>query len=240
MGARPFPYARGMCGRFQFAPSSPAVVEEEFELEATPDWPARWNLAPSQAVPTIRLGAADGLPREAGAMAWGLVPAWAKEGRAAAGFINARIETAASKPSFREAWSRRRCLVASTGWYEWTRKGGPPTLLRREDGAPFAMAGLWEPAAEDRPDARPTVTILTTAAAPEIEAVHHRMPVVLRREEQEAWLREGVPGIGGDPERPRLAHALAVSLVSKRLNKVREEGPELMTPEPEEGPGLFG
>jgi putative SOS response-associated peptidase YedK len=69
MGARPFPYARGMCGRFQFAPSSPAVVEEEFELEATPDWPARWNLAPSQAVPTIRLGAADGLPREAGAMA---------------------------------------------------------------------------------------------------------------------------------------------------------------------------
>jgi len=219
------------------------VVLEEFQLESLPSWPARWNLAPSQMAPVIFLGEGEA-PREATSMRWGLIPSWAKEGKAKAGFINARLETAASKPSFREAWRHRRCLIASTGYYEWVRKGGPPTMLSRPGEVPFAFAGLWEPSAAREDDLGPSCTILTAPAAPVIEHIHERMPVMLSREQQQAWLTKGDAGPAARNS-PELPFPLELRLVSARLNRVAEEGPHLLIPEdqapqaPDTSPGLF-
>lgn len=241
-----------MCGRFQFVPKSSTVFVEDWGLEGGEDLLAmgqRYNLAPSQAIPVV-LG--DGGQRRFQPMRWGLVPGWAREGKASQGFINARVETAREKPSFRDAWRRgRRCLVMATGYYEWERKGGPPTLLQAEDGLPFAMAGLWEPgrgeavaldrSAGEEVRAGPTCAILTTEAAVEIEDLHPRMPVLLRADQAQAWLADGVPGQAFEAE-PPLAFPLTTCLVSRRLNKVGNDDPRCMVVDPQDGPpppGLF-
>lgn len=224
-----------MCGRFQFAPQSPAVVEEEFglnlaDLGLDPAWSMRWNIAPTQPIPVLlpKQNSKDWLPTS---MSWGLVPAWAKDPEKQKGWINARAETAAQKVSFREAWKQRRCLVLATGYYEWPRKGGPPTLLHRAEHQVFTFAGLFEPAAAQHAHGLPTCTILTTAADPTIAPIHHRMPVVLAPAQREAWLHEADLG-PASLEEPRLPFPLQSTVVSQRLNRVGTEGPELMQAEP--------
>lgn len=237
-----------MCGRFQFVPKSVSVFGEDWEIDGLEDQEGheapddlllpRFNIAPSQQVPVVL--PTDG-KRCLRGMRWGLVPGWAREGKAASGFINARVETAREKPSFRDAWRHRRCLVLSTGYYEWAAKGGPPTLLTSAEGIPFAFAGLWEAGQEASGKGGASCTILTTQAAPEIEDLHPRMPVMLRREQVDAWLHEGIPGFGLE-ETPRLSFPLATRLVSRRLNKVGKDGPEVLEMDPQDAPpppGLF-
>lgn len=237
------PCSAVMCGRFQFAPQSPAIVAEEFdldpkELSLDPAWSMRWNIAPSQSVPVL-------LPKDqesgflAQSMSWGLVPAWAKDPEKQKGWINARSETAHSKVSFRDAWKKRRCLVLATGYYEWPRKGGPPTLLHREDGGVFPFAGLYEAPTPHSKTGLPTCTILTAAADPSIAPIHHRMPVLLAPEQRRAWLEKGDLG-PAVAETPLLPFPLATQVVSQRLNRVGTEGQDLMHPDaPEEPPNLL-
>ncbi|MEW6613751.1 MAG: SOS response-associated peptidase, partial [Pseudomonadota bacterium] len=131
-----------MCGRYTLS-SRPEALQLLFELEALPPLAPRYNIAPTQAVPVVRQ---HGAGREMTLMRWGLIPSWAKDPGIGARLINARAEGAADKPAFRAAFRRRRCLIPADGFYEWRNQNGrkQPFYFRREDGTPFAFAGLWE------------------------------------------------------------------------------------------------
>ncbi|WP_157971589.1 SOS response-associated peptidase, partial [Halorussus litoreus] len=196
-----------MCGRLSLF-ADPGVVTERFDAEPTRPLEPRYNVAPSQSHPVVRNDDRDAIRYPT----WGLVPQWADD--PGSGHVNARAETLAEKPSFREAFAERRCLVLADGFYDWkqTPTGKQPYRFEREDREPFALAGLWEPApgASDRrpgaSDRRPstgdasgrsnagaTFTVVTTEPNAVVEPVHHRMPVLLSTEaEQERWLR-GTP-----------------------------------------------
>src|SRR4051812_9351657 len=131
-----------MCGRFTRRTPAKALAEHFGLPEAPSLFPPRFNVAPSQPVPVVRPGEAGG--RRLDVLRWGLVPSWSKE--TGKGFINARSETAAEKPAFRQALRQRRCLVPADGFYEWAKAGGrkQPFHFSLRDGSPFAFAGIWE------------------------------------------------------------------------------------------------
>jgi putative SOS response-associated peptidase YedK len=176
-----------VCGRFNQTASGEEIAEA-FALDEAPELAPRYNIAPTQPVPVVLVepGSARRVLVE---RKWGLVPrdALGKE----RGFINARGETAASKPAFSEAFAERRCLVPATGFYEWQQvdpRRRQPWLLRLASGAPFAFAGLWEPAQGAVPGSAPTFTILTTRPNELARQVHDRMPVILAPEACWRWL----------------------------------------------------
>jgi putative SOS response-associated peptidase YedK len=180
-------YSVGMCGRYTLTVSG-RVLAELFELDEVHEIAPRYNIAPSQQVPIVRLGANGGRLLEPAR--WGLVPSWAKEVDAGARLINARAETLADKPSFRNALKRRRCLLPADGFYEWraTGAGKQPYLIRFGDGRPFAFAGLFEHWRSPEGDTLLSCTIVTTAPNPVVAALHDRMPVILPRQRHEQWL----------------------------------------------------
>jgi len=179
-----------MCGRYTLTVSG-RVLAELFELGATPEITPRYNIAPTQRVPVVRADPRTG--REWAEVRWGLVPHWAKEASIGARMINARSETVAEKPAFRNAVRRRRCLIPADGFYEWQRVGQAkvPHYIHFRDHRPFAFAGLWErwqPAGEEPLE---TCAILTTRPNPVLEPIHDRMPVILPREQHQLWLGPG-------------------------------------------------
>lgn len=178
-----------MCGRFTLTASGEELAEA-FDLDDAPALAPRYNIAPSQLVAVVRRDP-DGV-RRLTTLTWGLRPAGAPEGDRP--FINARAETAGARPSFRDAFARRRCLVTADGFFEWegTGKRRQPWYLRLTSGRPFAFAGLWEPSrAAEAPG---TVTLLTTEPNELVRTIHDRMPVILAAEDAAAWL---------DPRRSR-------------------------------------
>jgi len=175
-----------MCGRFVIH-SLPERLAEMFEVEDFPSFAPRYNLAPSQLAPIIRAGADD--RREALLLDWGLVPGWADDPAIGQRMINARSETAAVKPSFREALRSRRCLVPANGFYEWLRvdEQRQPCYVQASDNEPFAMAGLWETWRGDEQELQ-TFTVLTTNAGDDLVDLHHRAPVILAAQNWQQWL----------------------------------------------------
>ncbi|MDA0666527.1 MAG: SOS response-associated peptidase [Planctomycetota bacterium] len=227
-----------MCGRFQFVPKGNAIWVDEFGLPADSSFPERVNLAPSQDAPVV---VHDSKGSSLKAMQWGLIPSWSSVIERPKAFINARVETVSVKPSFREAWCLRRCLILTTGYYEWTRKGGPATLVERPDHGVFSFAGLWEPNLSDKALGKPSCTILTTSAASEIQELHPRMPVMVSRDMREAWLRDGNLGfeLQGHQELP---FKVSTRLVGRRLNKVSHDDTSCLKVDPPDAlpsPGLF-
>ncbi len=183
-----------MCGRFTLT-STPEQIAEELELALLPsDYFPRYNIAPLQPVLVVRREE-DG-ERGAALLRWGLVPFWAKEPLIGNRMINARAETIAEKPAYKNAFAKRRCLVLADGFYEWQRVGGRkvPMWIHRTDGRPFAFAGIWERwRGED--EALETCAIITTGPNALMRSIHDRMPVILSREERERWLDLGAePG----------------------------------------------
>jgi len=184
-----------MCGRYTLQ-VSPETLAAQLELDAVPDLAPRYNIAPTQSAPVVRLSLAEEA-RVLSMMRWGLVPFWAKDLKIGNRMINARSETAAAKPAFRAAFGKRRCIVPADGFYEWrkTPEGKQPYRIVVDDGAPFAMAGLWESwRPKDAPEeAEPLLsfTILTTKPNDKIAALHDRMPVILAAEEIDRWLDPG-------------------------------------------------
>jgi putative SOS response-associated peptidase YedK len=151
----------------------------------------RYNIAPTQVVPVVRIGA-QGEHREVALMKWGLIPSWAKDAKIGNRMINARAETAVEKPAFRGAFKKRRCLVPADGFYEWMKAENGrkiPHLIRRRDGKPLAFAGLWE-TWHDQSAQQPieTFTILTTRANEVVRPIHDRMPVIVSPCDYETWL----------------------------------------------------
>lgn len=177
-----------MCGRYTLSTPGP-VLAERFHLSNIPDLPPRYNVAPTQPVPVVRL--AQGTERELSLLRWGLVPSWADGVSVGNRMINARAETVAEKPSFRSALRQRRCLVLADGFFEWTKAAGgkkQPWLFRLTTGGPFAFAGLWERWTKGEGGPLETCTVLTTEANDVVRPVHERMPVILTEGAEEMWL----------------------------------------------------
>jgi putative SOS response-associated peptidase YedK len=219
-----------MCGRFTLAVPTEQLAAQ-FQLPAAPELAARYNIAPTQEIAVVR---ADDGGRRLSLMRWGLVPSWAKELAIGAKMINARSETAAEKPAFRSAMKQRRCLIPADGFYEWqARPGGKqPFYIHMADGRPFAFAGLWEQWRTPEGPWLETCTILTTAANELMSPLHDRMPVIVAPEHYGLWLDPGLHDAGPLQEllAPYPAEAMAVSPVSKAVNKVGNDDPSLIAP----------
>jgi putative SOS response-associated peptidase YedK len=176
-----------MCGRYALTVSA-RVLAEVFELDHVPEHEPRYNIAPTQEVPIVRRGRDGG--REPCPARWGLIPSWAKDAKIGARMINARSETAASKPSFRAAVKRRRCLIPADGFYEWQKVGSgkQPHFIRFADERVFALAGLWEVWRPQEDQTVTSCTILTTEPNEAVAPLHDRMPVVLSPSAYAEWL----------------------------------------------------
>ncbi|UTE73092.1 SOS response-associated peptidase [Rossellomorea marisflavi] len=174
-----------MCGRFSLI-ESVHELQQQFEFELSADLHPRFNIAPSQEVFSI---ISDGKKRRGGTLRWGLVPHWAKEAKIGYKMINARAEGIDEKPSFKEPFRKKRCLIIADGFYEWKKVDDrkQPYRFIMKDRKPFAFAGLWETWKKgDAP--LHTCTIITTTPNSVTEDIHDRMPVILKREDYDRWL----------------------------------------------------
>jgi putative SOS response-associated peptidase YedK len=235
-----------MCGRYA-ASADEGTLREMFELEQVLELPpASWNVAPTDRVPTVVERADKGtgvVTRRLIAPRWGLVPSWSK-GPGGPPMINARVETIETKPAFRTALAKRRCLLPADGYYEWyetgqlTAKGKPvkqPFFIRPESGL-LVMAGLyefWRDPAVEGPEAWLTsVTIITTQATDKLGHIHDRMPMIVQPEAWAKWLDPGLE----DAQRAHdlltvtSADALEAYAVSTEVNTVANNTPELVEP----------
>jgi putative SOS response-associated peptidase YedK len=217
-----------MCGRYVLT-ADPEQLQAAFDLTSVPDFPARYNVAPTQINPVISSEAPD----QAVLMRWGLIPSWAKDRKIASSLINARAESVAEKPSFRVAFRSRRCLVPVSGYYEWQERdsgGNIPTYIHMPDAPLFALAGLWETWRDPQTgEWLKTYTLITTDANAYISAFHHRMPVILNREDYAEWLH---PESAEDPARLMRPYAgtLHAYEVSRAVNRPVNDHPGLIEP----------
>jgi putative SOS response-associated peptidase YedK len=220
-----------MSGRFTLRTSGKAVADF-FGLSEIPDLPARFNIAPTQPVPAVRVGP-EHESRELALLRWGLIPAWAADPIIGSRMINARADTLATKPAFRKAFRQRRCLVVANGFYEWKTLNGrkQPYYIRLQDGGPFAFAGLWE--RWNRGDSPiDSCTIFTTDANELGGSIHDRTPVILDPADYDLWLDPDVQ----DAKRlepllvPYTSEALAAWPVSTRVNNPKVDDPKCIEP----------
>jgi putative SOS response-associated peptidase YedK len=226
---RNLPYFHSMCGRYRLSRRK-QIIEEQFE---TPDWQGDWspryNIAPTQPVPVIRQHPKDPV-RQISTMRWGLIPHWAKDSSGAASTINARSETAATKPAFRDPLKLRRCLVPADGFYEWKRTttSKQPYCFEVENGELFAFAGLWDGWKNAEEQWIRTCTILTTTPNAATSTVHDRMPVILDRESYDLWLDPGVQDVSLISEllKPYDTGLMRSYPVSTRINHVANDDAE--------------
>lgn len=215
-----------MCGRFSL--KTPAgELAKMFGARKAPQAPPRYNVAPSQEV--LAVTNAEG-ERELAPLLWGLIPSWSREPK---GFINARAETVMEKPSFRDSFKRRPCLIPADGYYEWRKQGRggvkQPYYFRLQGGRVFAFAGIWDEWTAEGV-AVPSCAIITTAPNEVARAVHDRMPVILREEDYDLWL-------DADPAkqelrlgllRPYTAAEMDYYPVSTAVNDPHHEGSKLI------------
>jgi putative SOS response-associated peptidase YedK len=224
-----------MCGRYAIT-TVPEAMRALFAYLNQPNFPARYNVAPTQPVPIVRVVEGN---REFALVRWGLIPSWVKDPRGFTLLINARGESAAEKPAFKNAIKRRRCLFPADGFYEWKRDGErkQPYFVRRRGGGPLAFAGLWESWMGPNGEEQETAAIVTTTASPSISHIHDRMPVIVPPEQFDLWL---------DPNAdPEMAVAVVIQAapdeviesypVSSAVNRTANDTPMLVEPltEPE-------
>jgi putative SOS response-associated peptidase YedK len=214
-----------MCGRFTLRAPQSRIVQV-FQLDRAPAWTSRYNIAPTQDVFAVRT--ADDNQREGVLLRWGLIPFWAETADGASRMINARVETVAVKPAFRNLLRKQRCLVVADGYYEWQKQGTKkqPYFIHADDDQPFAFAALWDRWSKQQPPLE-TCTILTTQADERIAAIHDRMPLVLMPEEYSLWLDPHQQDVAILQEllRQKRPFALRADPVTPYVNNVRNEGP---------------
>jgi putative SOS response-associated peptidase YedK len=220
-----------MCGRFA-AQLPPELVARLFRTSGPlPNIAPNWNVAPTQAAMVIRRNPDSG-ERSLDVLSWGLVPFFTKDVKKAQRPFNARSETAPSSSVFREAFRRRRCIVPCDAFYEWqaVADGKQPYAIARADGAPLALAGLWEGWRDAAGEVLRTFTIMTTAANATMAPIHNRMPVILEEEDWRTWLGE-VPRDPLELLRPAAEDVLRLWPVGRAVNNVQNNGAVLLEKE---------
>jgi putative SOS response-associated peptidase YedK len=221
-----------MCGRFTIMLEADDL-REALELGSVPeDWYPRFNLAPSQRAGVV----VDPGSRNLGWMKWGLVPSWAKDAEIGNRMINARAETLSEKPSFRQAFARRRCLIPADGFYEWQHPAGSkgrgrPFHIHLNSSQPFFLAGLWERWQPQEGDPLLSFTIITTQANELVASIHERMPVILTGQEAWNWLRPQPVGDLARFLRPYPSSEMAMAPVTFAVNNPANESPACIEPE---------
>lgn len=219
-----------MCGRYANLLPADAMVQLFRTEGPVPNWPPRYNIAPTQGAPVCRL---DGEGRRRLVLArFGLVPFWAKGVADVRSAFNARAETVAVKPLFREAFARRRCLVPASAFYEWQAGGKvkQPYAVVGADGGPLVLAGLWEQWRDpDSGERLESFAVLTTSANAVMAPLHDRMPVILGKEDWDGWLA-GPPEQALERLRPCPDGWLRTYPVDRAVGNVRNDGPGLLDP----------
>lgn len=222
-----------MCGRYALeAPCSQLARRFGFEETESVDFPPRYNIAPGTNIPVI--GQSPSGQRVLHLLRWGLLPHWAKDPVHGARLINARGESVAEKPSFRDAFRRRRCLIPASGFYEWQAARAPGSgkqacYISLKSGETMAFGGLWEAWTSPGGEIARSCCIVTTAANELIHAIHERMPLILAPEHWPAWLTTTAEQAGRLIQ-PYPDGELQAWPVSARVGKVSEDGPALIVP----------
>lgn len=219
-----------MCGRFDETMSLQELAERFAATYDELSFEPRFNIAPTQDVPCVVEG--DRGP-QIKLFKWGFVPHWAKDPKIGHKMINARAETVAEKPSFRQSFQQRRCLVPATGFFEWKREGTAkqPFRITRRDGAPFAMAGLWDEWVDRHSgEILHSFTIITTRANEQVRDLHDRMPVILQRKDERIWIDANVTDAPclQNLLKPYAPPDLLCYPVSPRVNSPRNDSPDLV------------
>jgi putative SOS response-associated peptidase YedK len=219
-----------MCGRYCIT-SAPEAIRKLFRYPEQPNFPPRYNVAPTQPVPIVRM---VGGQREFALVRWGLIPAWVKDPKGFALLINARGESVNDKPAFQNAMKRRRCLFPADGFYEWQTEGGRkrPFLARPKAGGPVAFAGLWETWSGPNGEEMETAAIITTIANKEMAQVHHRAPVMVPPEQFDFWLDTGNVDARTAAELfvPAPDGSMQVFEISPAVNRVANDSADLIAP----------
>ncbi len=234
-----------MCGRYRLSRRAEILASYFYAEYEGLDWEARYNIAPTQSVPVIRQDPREPV-RRASLMRWGLVPYWAKDVSVGYKMINARAETAAEKPAFKESLQRRRCLIPADGFYEWPRrvKAKQPFHFGLQDDSLFAFAGLWDRWRAPDGTTLETCTIPTTTPNQLLADVHDRMPAILPPTIYDLWLDPGFRDLAAITAmlKPYDARQMRRHAVSTRVNNVANDDSECSEPTEVSGPmqtGLF-
>lgn len=218
-----------MCGRYAIVLAGDGTLQRRFSLEElVDDPPPRFNVAPTQTLPVIVRNS----PNRVEMMRWGLIPSWAKDASIGSRMINARAETVAEKPAFRRPLRAQRCLVPASGFFEWKREGDSktPHFIYLPEEPLFAFAGLYDRWHDPDGQVVQSYTILTTEANDLMADIHTRMPVILRREDEDEWLDPD----NTEPEhvlpllRPYSAGEMAAYPVSRLVNRPINDTPDVL------------
>lgn len=217
-----------MCGRYVLK-QTPAKLKEYFSLDEVADFGPHYNIPPGTDIPVIRQSPEG--KRVLHLLRWGLVPHWAKDPTIGAKLSNARGETIAEKPSFRDAFKRRRCLVPADGFYEWKTEGRikQPYYFSMKSGEPFALGGVWESWRAPDGSLLRTCCLITTGPNEIMRPVHDRMPVIVAPDDYEEWLT-GDPGEAQTLIRPYISEDMKTWAVDRRVSRSGEEGADLVLP----------
>jgi putative SOS response-associated peptidase YedK len=219
-----------MCGRYAIT-TAPEAMRSLFRYPDQPNFPPRYNVAPTQPIPVVRLIEGQ---RRFSLVRWGLTPSWVRDPRAFSLLINARGESVLDKPAFRAAMRYRRCLVPADGFYEWRREGERkrPYFVRLKAGGVMAFAGLWEAWSGPNGEEMETAAIVTTSANRSLQPVHDRMPVIVPPEAFDLWLdcRAFDANMAAALIAPAADDLLEVFEVSTAVNRTANDSPALIEP----------
>lgn len=222
-----------MCGRFTLQ-IPPELIAEIFGLSEIPTYPTRYNIAPSHTAPIAVIRQDASAHNQFSLLQWGLIPSWADETYNSSHTTNARSETVQEKASFRSAIKYRRCIIPSSGFYEWQREGkkSSPYFIHMKDNAPMCFAGVWDHWKTPAGDTIESCSILTTSSNRLIASIHDRMPVILHPAEYNHWLDRTLH----DPSQltrfyqPYPHDLLEMYPVSPSVNNARNDSPDLILP----------
>ena len=217
-----------MCGRFSFSPLT-KVIEDRFDVKVDSSYKPRYNCAPSQNLAVISNQDRGNLSF----FRWGLIPFWARDIKIGYRMINAKAETITEKPSFKNPFKRKRCLVLSDGFFEWKRindKEKIPYRIVMKDNSLFSMAGIWDTWKNEKDEAIHSFSIITTGPNELMKNIHDRMPVILPREAEKTWLDETPPAELLPLLCPFPAGMMTAYPVSRLVNSPVNDRPEILEP----------